>query len=215
MAHKATAPEAAERVLEARELACAGASTAVIERLSRFGPRFVRGLVREYGGALACKPRDPLRWLRDHRHLAHVPYVVLFYECQLPNLSPASLLLDTFFSYRTHTRPGILDINECHQIIELYQRGDLRERQCSKCPLTYFVLLEEPVCPKCRLKEQEFCRGCGAQKRQVDSHPRAYCDACSPTISRKARGKVAEVEPRIQLPGLEPGPPYTPMAPAA
>jgi hypothetical protein len=184
--HRATAPEAAERVLQARDLACAGSSSTLIETLTGFGTRFVRSLVREYGGALATKPRDPKRWLREPRLLAHVPYVVLFYEYQRATMSVPERLLDTFYSYRTHARPPLLDVNQCAQIIDLYETNNLWERTCTKCPLTYFVLSEEPLCPKCRLKEQAFCKKCGLQKRRVDSHARVYCDACSSAIAKRA-----------------------------
>jgi hypothetical protein len=73
MAHKATTPAVAERVLEARDLALAGSSSALIERLTGFGPRFVRKLVRDHGGAMARKPRDPKRWLRDRQRLVRIP----------------------------------------------------------------------------------------------------------------------------------------------
>jgi hypothetical protein len=180
MAHKATAPAAAERVLEARELARAGAGNALIERLTGFSTRFVRGIAREYGGTFSCKPRDPQRFLRDRQRRAHVPYVVLFYENQRTTVSLSKRLLDTYWSYRTIIRPGVLSFNECALAVELYETGKLVERQCRVCPLIYFVVVEDPLCPKCRLKKRVFCPQCGRQKAGKRLRVGALCSGCSP-----------------------------------
>jgi hypothetical protein len=192
MVHKATAPEAAERVLEARELALAGAASSLIERLTGFSTRFVRGIAREYGGTFSCKPRDPHRWLRDRQRQAHVPYVVLFYENQRSTLSLSKRLLDTYWSYRTVIHPGVLSFNDCALVVDLYEARSLWARQCRRCPLTFFVVAESPLCPKCRLKERVFCPQCGRQKSGTRLREGAYCVACSsPSLAQSRRTSSA------------------------
>ena len=61
MRPKTTAPDTAKKLVEAHALAQAGASIPLILRLSGFGKRFVRDLVKSHGQAPARKRRDPRR----------------------------------------------------------------------------------------------------------------------------------------------------------
>ena len=152
MVYKATSPEVAKRVLEARALAKVGASSVLIRQLTGFDPRFVRRLVKAAGGKLARKPRAPERWMRDRQRLIHVPCIVLFYESQDVRASLAGRLLRTYALYSAWIGEArSLDLDQCAQVIELYEQGCLLECQCTRCPYTFFALAQQSICPKCRL----------------------------------------------------------------
>lgn len=193
MVQRATDYATAQEVAVAVELARCGASAALIERVTGFGARWVRGAVRENGGVLARKPRDPMRWFEaDPQRLLHAHYVVMAYERQSANLSAGRRLVDAYRAYRTvASQPGLLEINECAQIVELYQTNNARVRLCGECRVRYLVLSERSLCPVCRLMAREFCRGCQQPLEAQRSHSKAYCDSCSPRAARLARKRQA------------------------
>lgn len=196
MVHRAADYHTAKEVFVAVELAQCGAASALIERLTGFGPRWVRGIVRENGGALAMKPKDPVRWFEENpQRLLHARFVQMAYERQPSNESTGRRLLSTFIAYRrVAANPGLLDINECAQVIDLYQSGNAWVRECSQCQERHLVLAERALCPICRLMAREFCRGCGQPLPVSEGRPRAYCDTCSPRSVRLAlRRRVRRV----------------------
>lgn len=192
MVQRATDAETAREVLVADELARCGASAALIERLTGFGSRWVRRTVRRNGGAMACKPQDPLRWFeRDPERLLHARSVVLTFINQPANRSPGRRLLDAYLSYRALApQPGSLEINKCAEITELYRNQSVWMRMCSECRLTHLVLSEHALCPVCRLIAREFCRGCRAPLPARSNPARAYCDQCTPRAARLARKRL-------------------------
>lgn len=197
MVHRAADYHTAKEVFVAVELAQSGAASALIERLTGFGPRWVRGIVRENGGALALKSKDPLRWFEeDPQRLLHARFVQMAYERQPANESTGRRLLSTYNAYRrVASNPGLLDINECAQVIDLYQSGNAWVRECSQCQERHLVLAERALCPICRLMAREFCRGCGQPLPTVERRLRAYCDTCSPRSVRLAiRRRVRRVQ---------------------
>jgi hypothetical protein len=188
MTQRAVDVDTAREVFIAVELAKCGAASTLIERLTGFGTRWVRRVVRENGGALARKPRDPLLWFEQRP--ARLLDACLFqgaYEFQPLTLPPGQPLLDTYRLYRRNASgPGLLDINECAQIVDLCRSGDARIRECIECHEPYIVLSDRMTCPVCRIIDREFCRGCGKPFIQRDHHWRAYCDECSPRATRSA-----------------------------
>ncbi len=194
MVHRAANVSTAQEVSIAVELARLGAASALIERLTGFGSRWVRGIVRANGGALAIKLKDPVRWFeRDPQRLLHARYVQMAYERQPANEAIAKRLLTTYIAYRrVAASPGVLGINECAQLIDLYQRGEACVRECLHCQEKHLVIVDRATCPICRLMRREFCRGC-EQPLPEHAERRAYCDTCSPRSVRKAlrrRGRL-------------------------
>ena len=160
MAHKATSPETAKRVLEAQGLARGGASSALIGRLTGFGPRYIRALVKNQGGVLSRKPRHPRHWMRERSRLAHVQYIVLFYESQYAHASAAGRILRVYALYETWIgEQKLLDLDQCAQVIDLYERLGLHECHCKKCPHTFLAPTDELICPKCRLGHRSVTVG--------------------------------------------------------
>jgi hypothetical protein len=201
MVHRAADYHTAREVFVAVELAQFGAASALIERLTGFGPRWVRSIVRENGGTLALKSKDPVRWFEEKpERLLHARFVQMAYERQPSNESTGRRLLSTFAAYRrVAANPGLLDINECAQVIDLYQSGNAWVRECSRCQERHLVLAERALCPICRLMAREFCRGCGQLLPPAEGHPRAYCDACSPRSVRLAlRRRVRRVQLEVR-----------------
>jgi Flagellar transcriptional activator (FlhC) len=191
MVHKPTSPEAAKRVLEARALAKAGASSALIVRISGFGPRFVRGLVRSQGGVPSRKPRNPARWMRERTRLAHVPYVVLFYESQYTTSSPADRLLRAYQLYESWLgEEKVLDLDQCAQVIDLYNRRLLRRCRCIRCPHTFLALTAQWLCPKCRL-ERNGARGPWAKTSALDQQREPIAGLAG--LEAFANGRCAEI----------------------
>lgn len=194
MAHRASDFEVAREVFLAVELAQQGAATVLIERLTGFSPRWVRAVVRENGGALAMKLKDPVRWLElDLERLMHAQYVVMVYENQPASDRLGYKLLNSYKAYRrVAANLMLLSINECAQIIDLYQRGEAWVRDCMSCQQRHLVLSERAVCPMCLLLEREFCRGCGTELGTAAVRLRSYCETCSPRPVRKALRREAE-----------------------
>ena len=177
----------AGEVLVATELARCGAASTLIERETGFGPRWVRRVVRENGGAYARKPRDPLLFF-DQRpdRLLDACLFLGAHELQARKAAtPGKRLLDGYRAYRRLSAgPASLDINDCAQIVYLFRAGEGRVRQCLECPEPYIVLSDHAQCPVCRLIAREFCRACGRPFEQRDHHFRAYCDDCSSRSGR-------------------------------
>lgn len=186
--HRSADYPTAQEIFVAVEMARVGAAAIVIERLTGFGARWARSIVREHGGALALKWKDPVRWFEANpERLLHAGYVQCAYDMQLTAQSVGRRLLGAYRAYRNATsEPGLLDINACAQIIDLYQSGNAWVRECTECGLRHLVLSERTLCPLCRIEGREFCRGCG--QLLPENHPtlRAYCDACSPRAVRMA-----------------------------
>lgn len=194
MVQRATDSETAHEVLIAEDLARCGGSAALIERLTGFGARWVRRAVKRNGGALACKPQDPLRWFEKHpERLLHARCVVMAYERQPANRSPGRRLYDAYLAYRTLApQSGLLDVNKCAEITQLYQSHNAWVRTCRECHLPHLVLSERSLCPVCRLLAREFCRGCSVLLPTRNNSARAYCDDCAPRASRLARKRQAK-----------------------
>jgi hypothetical protein len=200
MVHRAADYHTALEVFVAVELARGGAASVLIERLTGFGARWVRSIVRENGGALALKSKDPLRWFEEHpMRLLHARYVQMAYERQPANDSIGRRLLNTYGAYRrVVSSASLLDINECAQVIDLCQSGNAWVRECTECQQKHLVLTERTLCPICRLMAREFCRGCRQLLPATGSPLRAYCDTCSPravrlALRRRSRRGVAIV----------------------
>lgn len=183
MVQKAVDLETAQEVEVAERLAGLGASPALIERLTGFGPRWVRACVRRHNGPLAQKPRDPLRRFGDDPlRLLHAWIISsVMYDFQSSNSSPGARLLGAYLAYRGTARPpGVLDINECAQIIELYCRGEARLRPCAKCRTGHLVLSEgTSLCAYCFLKTRTFCQVCQQPMPPSPRHPRLYHPECA------------------------------------
>jgi hypothetical protein len=182
MVQKAVNLETAREVKVAEDLARLGGNPAVIERLTGFGPRWVRACVRRHNGPLAQKPRDPLRRFGDDPlRLLHAWIISsVMYDFQPSSSSPGARLLGAYLAYRgTVGPPGVLDINECAQIIELYCRGEARLRPCAKCRVGHLVLSEgSSLCAYCLLKTRTFCQVCHQPMPPSPRHPRLYHPEC-------------------------------------
>lgn len=194
MGHRAVEYATAQEVLFAVELAQHGAASALIERLTGFGSRWVRGIARDHGGTLAMKLKDPVRWFEgDPLRLLHGRFVQLAYERQPSNDALAKRILNSYVAYRrVAASPGLLGINECAQLIDLYQKGEAWERECLECHEKHLVIADHATCPICRLMKRDFCRGCGGELPLNAERLRAYCDTCSApgvrqTLRRRAR----------------------------
>lgn len=184
MVQKAVDYATAREVAVAEELARLGASAVLIRHLTGFGPRWVRGCVRRYNGPMAQKPRDPHRRFGDDPvRLLHA-WIVSFvmYDFQAVSSSPGARLMAAYLAYRaTACPPGILDINECAQIIELHDRGEVRLRPCAKCKMVHLVLSEaSSLCAFCFLETRTFCRKCQKPMAQSHGHARLYHPECAP-----------------------------------
>lgn len=186
--HRSADYPTAQEIFVAVEMAKLGAAAIVIERLTGFGARWARGIVREHGGALALKWKDPIRWFEANpERLLHAAYVQCAYDMQSTAQSVGRRLLAAYRTYRNATsEPGLLDINACAQIIDLYQSGNAWVRECTECGLKHLVLSERTLCPLCRIEGREFCRGCGELLPENHAPLRAYCDNCSPRAVRMA-----------------------------
>jgi len=186
--HRSADYPTAQEIFVAVEMAKLGAAAIVIERLTGFGARWARGIVREHGGALALKWKDPVRWFEaSPERLLHAAYVQCAYDMQSTAQTVGRRLLAAYRTYRNATsEPGLLDINACAQIIDLYQSGNAWVRECIECGLKHLVLSERTLCPLCRIEGREFCRRCATLL--PENHPplRAYCDACTPRAVRMA-----------------------------
>ena len=208
MVHRAVDYATAQQVSIAVELARQGAASIVIERLTGFGARWVRGIVREHGGALALKLKDPVRWFEGDPHrLLHGRYVQMAYERQPAQDALAKRVLNTYLAYRrVAASPGLLGINECAQLIDLYQRGEAWERECLECQEKHLVIADHATCPICRLIKRDFCRGCGHPLPAGAQRLRAYCDACSAPGVRQSLRRRARLlhrgvaDPTVRLP---------------
>lgn len=209
MLHRAVDYKTAQEVCVAVELARKGAGALVLERVTGFGSRWCRELVRDHGGPIARRLRDPHRWFEeDPQRLLHGTYVVMAYECQRVNRSPGRRLLGAYEYYRRITRqPGLLDVNECAQIIDLYQKGNAWIRPCKGCPLSHLVLYERPLCPVCRFLSKSLCRRC---KEPLEDVPpgTAYCNTCVEQLpnlaARRRREQRKRAHKDLYVAGVQP-----------
>lgn len=193
MVARAVDYETAQQVVVSVGLARMGACAAVLERVTGFGKKWVRTIVKQNGGQLARRMREPSWFEADQERLLQGRFVVMMYERQRANRSPAVRLLESYLAYREVVRPpGVLDVNDSAQLIELYQTGNAWGRCCSSCEETFLIVYERQVCPNCRFIGKAFCRGCA----QPLENPLAvaYCDSCAlqnPRVaSRRRRWQV-------------------------
>jgi hypothetical protein len=199
--HRAVDWETAQEVAVAETLANLGAGAALIERLTGFGSRWVRDAVRRHAGPLAQKPRDALkRFGRDPTRLLHGWMIcIVMYEYQPAYLSEGARLVEAYSAYRGIAQPpGILDINECAQIIELYQSNNAWVQPCLLCHRKHLVLSERTVCALCATRAIMFCKVCGEPLEHRDGRSRTRHRECQASAAkqnrsrRAARGGVAD-----------------------
>jgi Flagellar transcriptional activator (FlhC) len=184
--------ETAHEVLVAEALARLGAAATLIERLTGFGSRWSRILVRRSGGPLAYKPRDARFYEgnTDRRH--HAWLAVVTYMSQSANLSAGARFVEAYIVYRGEAeQPGLLSINEFAQVIELYRTRNAQLRTCSDCAGGHLVFTEKPICPLCQLVLRAFCRSCGGQLEDNARHTTLYCASCSASHARVAERRRA------------------------
>lgn len=188
MLHRAADYATAKEVCVAVELARFGATGALIERVTGFGTRWVRGIVREHGGAPAAKAKDVGRWLdQDPDRLLQARYATLLFEQQPLSKSLGSRILAAYRSYRNvPPDPVLLGITEFAQVIDLYQSHKLWVRSCPVCESRYLVHSEQGLCPQCRITAQTFCRSCERPLPAGLKRRRFYCDACAQRSVRSA-----------------------------
>jgi hypothetical protein len=206
MAQRAVDCETAQEVSVAQELARLGATAALIERLTGFGARWNRSLVRRYGGPIAQKPRDARFFDEDPARRHQGWLCIVMSEDQPANLSPGAQLVEAYIAYRgSAQQPGILDINESAQVIDLYRTGNAWIRSCTQCKKEHLVLSERQLCPECWLMSRTFCKNCDRQLEESARHTTLYCSTCSTSAERIALRRRARRNRRAgQL--LEVGP---------
>lgn len=186
MVQRAVDCEVAQEVAVAEELAKLGATASLIERLTGFGARWNRTLVRRYGGPIAQKPRDPRFFDEDPDRRHHAWLCVVMSEDQPANLSPGAQLIEAYIAYRGIAQPGVLNINESAQIIDLYRTGNAWIRSCTQCNRDHLLLSERLVCPECRLIARTFCKNCHSQLPDNARHTTLYCSTCATSPERIA-----------------------------
>lgn len=203
MVHRAADYQMAKEVCVAVDLARAGAPSALIERVTGFGKRWVRSIVREHGGAPSTKAKDVGRWLdQEPDRLIQAQYALrLFEQCPL-NASMGSRIFAAYKSYRNvPPDPVLLGITEFAQIVDLFQSRKVWARACTDCEHVYLVHTERSLCPNCRTIDSFVCRGCQQPLPAHLSSRRQYCDECSPRAVRKAtldRTRHIEVQVRVE-----------------
>jgi hypothetical protein len=217
--HRAVDCETAQEVAVAEALAKLGAGAALIERLTGFGSRWVRDAVRRHAGPLAQKPRDPLkRFGRDPTRLLHGWMIcVVMYEYQLAYLSEGARLVEAYLAYRGIAQPpGILDINECAQIIDLYQSDNAWVQPCPQCHRKHLVLSERTVCALCATKASMFCKACDGPLEHRGGKIRTRHRECQPLVPNRARNRRASrvgiVDPSLAWGGVASATPFDPAA---
>lgn len=207
MLRRASDYKTAQEVAVAVDLARCGATVALIERMTGFGRRWIRGIMRKYGGKLARKSTGPVTWFEEKpQRLLQACYVVLAYECEAEEHSPGRRLVDAYREYRVVARdPGILTINECAQIVDLYRKGSAFLLSCTACKTVHLALSERPLCPMCRMMEREFCKGCQCPLKNRGAS--LYCEACSPRWVRRSlqrKNKKPQASQFMSVPNEQP-----------
>ncbi|MGI9295886.1 MAG: hypothetical protein ACR2PS_18035 [Pseudomonadales bacterium] len=183
----------AEDVILAYELATLGATPQLIERLSSFGARWARNVVREQCGVQSCHRRkdDPANWFeKDADRILHGYYVVKAYWATNADDHRAKRLIEAFNTYRDMNFNPILDINQSADVIDLAESGMAWERTCSSCRLRHLVVSEHSECPVCRRLHAMLCQGCGDPLPETNSperrgRPRKYCEGCENSRSSR------------------------------
>jgi hypothetical protein len=158
---KPTDCDTARAVILAADLARNGAAASLIARLTGFSHRWARAMAREHQTASPLRLGDPIAWFEAsprHQYLTHM--FLFMYELQ-PTDQPAGTRLlearDCLCLIARHHPP--LDINRCAQLVELYERGDVRTAVCTRCPVERFVLSYIPVCALCQMRDAFLCEG--------------------------------------------------------
>jgi hypothetical protein len=193
MVQRAVDCQVAQEVAVAEELARLGATAALIERLTGFGARWSRNLVRRYDGPMAQKPRDVRYFDADPDRRYHGRLCISRMEAAPSNLSPGTQLIEAYFAYRgmaQHMPNGMLDINDAAQVIELYRAGVARVHKC-KCNRKFLTFSQRLLCPVCVLMERSFCKNCHLPLPENARHTTLYCTTCAKSPQRIAMRRRA------------------------
>jgi hypothetical protein len=187
----------AQDVVLSIELARRGAGTTLITELTGFGARFVRQIVRGHGGTTG-RANDSRIWFQQDPHrLVHGRLLLQAYELQPSSYTPGQRLLAAYDAYRESAcQPGVLGLQHCYNLVQLYQKGEVAHRNCGQCRLPYLILSERTVCPVCYTVGRVFCLGCGTYLRLSDAtiaRGRRYCDECAPQKRRVRRSNQSLV----------------------
>lgn len=176
----------AEGVILAHELAELGASPQLIDRLTGFGERFSRGIVRCKGDATCTHRRkdDPAKWFdKDSERILHGSLVVKAFWATVSDDHRAKRVIDAFNTYRQMNFSPILTVVDCADIIDLAECGLAWERTCATCRQRHLMVSEHSECPVCRRLRAMLCNGCGVplpedEPKERRGRPRQYCAGC-------------------------------------
>ena len=178
--------ERAGRIYLAETFAGLGATSMLVERVTGFGSRLCRGFVHRHKGPLSQRPRDALYFDESPaRRLDSWLYWTLYLDS--PSSAPVGVrLLDAYLAYRAWQQPGVLDINDCAQVVDLCQSGKVTLGSCKECRGAHLVFFEDRTCPECSFLARTFCRNCHAQLSEGTHHTTVYCPTCSTSPQRIA-----------------------------
>src|SRR5579884_923419 len=132
MTQRAVDFETAQWVSVAQALARFGAAPGLIERVTGFGPKWSRRLVKRHGGPIALRPRDPKYFDTDARRRHDSWYFLSMYLDVPANIPMGIRLLEAYLAYRAAQQPGVLNINECAQIADLCGAGEAKVGTCKE-----------------------------------------------------------------------------------
>jgi hypothetical protein len=193
--------EKARSLLNAVELARAGATAPNVEMITGFGSKLARALVKKYAPSheLLVRRLDAFRWFEgDSVRLLHGSCAVTSYEFQRGPLLPGEKLLQGFNTYKKMTAVPILEINSYLDIIGLYQQGSALFCSCPQCDIRHLALSgTRTECAQCNYVADLFCKGCGGEMPdrkdgERRGRPRTQCGLCH--NKRKVNHKSAAWE---------------------
>lgn len=194
-----TATERAQEILLARALAARGANVSTVTALTRHSQSYAKKIVRESDGEGAGrrKRRDSAMWFEgDLSRLIHAAEFIKIHRLTDASLRPAERMLNAFDGYCWASNDPLLNINDCLELIELYDTEQVSLARCATCETEYLQCIELSKCPVCRRLEKMRCRTSGCENLLPDGprkrgRPREYCSECEAAGRNRRKKPVA------------------------
>ena len=157
----------------ATELAKLGATISLVVKLVGISKRWARVIVQDVKGEITESDRrrsDIADWLdQDPNRRMEATTFIQAYNSTQSTWTRTRRVISAYRTYQLTSSDNPLSIDQCCEILELYEDSGAWLESCSNCFSWHLVVRETPLCPVCLSLDGLLCKHC---KRPIESDTR-------------------------------------------
>jgi hypothetical protein len=148
----------------ATALAKLGATIHLIVTLTRLSRRWARVIVADVEKPVIERERrrsTTADWLeQDENRRVDATVFIKAYNSTSVNLSRARRMISAYRTYELSSCKINLTVDQCHEILLLYENNGAWMETCSQCSSLHLVVRDTARCPVCDSMEGLYCQHC-------------------------------------------------------